>query len=130
MQLTEHFHANEFRCKCRAKKLDVDDIWCHGEVWVHHELVILLETLRQRLQKPITVLSGCRCPAYNRFVGGARMSQHKRGTAADISVKGVTPVEVALEAQKVGFRGIKVYPTFTHVDIREGNVWHVIPQRT
>jgi len=46
------------------------------------------------------------------------MSQHKRGTAADIQVKGVAPAEVARVARNLGLHVIE-YETFVHVDIRK-----------
>lgn len=118
MQLTRNFHSSEFRCKCRDRGLDVDDSWCHGEVWVHRELVEKLQELRDHFGKPVVINSGCRCPRYNAYVGGAKMSQHKRGTAADIVVKDVPPKEVAQVARELGFYVIE-YDTFTHVDVRQ-----------
>lgn len=116
-RLTKNFTTDDFRCRCKAKGLDVDDTWCHGEVWVHRELVERLQELWDRLGRPVKVLSGCRCPHYNAYVGGSRMSRHKRGTAADIVVEGVAPEEVAKVARSIGLYAI-VYPTSTHVDIR------------
>ena len=116
-QLTKNFNEDEFRCPCKAKGLDVDDSWCHGEVWVHRELVEKLQAIRDHFNRPVRINSGCRCPQYNRHIGGAKMSQHKRGTAADIVVEGVSPKEVARVARDIGFYVIE-YPTFTHVDIR------------
>lgn len=123
-QLTKHFNEDEFRCNCASKGLDVDDSWCHGMVWVHQQVVDYLQVMRHRLNRPIHINSGCRCPAYNAHIGGARMSQHKLGTAADIWAEGVTPEEMARLASEVGFRGIGIYDTknFTHVDIRHNGV--------
>jgi uncharacterized protein YcbK (DUF882 family) len=54
------------------------------------------------------------------FASGAKNSQHLKGTAADIVVKGITPERVAKYAEtllpKSG--GIGRYKTFTHVDVR------------
>lgn len=128
-QLTEHFSALEFACKCKRNGLATDSTWCHGQEWVDHLLVITLETLRQRLKRPVYVLSGCRCPRYNAHVGGAPLSQHVRGKAADIQVAGLTPLELAEEAIKVGFPSVATYPTFVHVDVRENNPWRSIDKR-
>lgn len=118
MQLTKNFHRDEFRCRCRDRGLDVDDTWCHGESWPHRELVERLQKLRDHFGKPVTINSGCRCPRYNAYVGGTKMSQHKRGTAADVVVKDVPPNEVAQVARDLGFYVIE-YPTFVHVDVRQ-----------
>lgn len=45
----------------------------------------VLDPLREKYGKPITVNSGYRCPDLNRAVGGVRDSQHMKGEAADIS---------------------------------------------
>jgi len=117
-QITDNFHVSEFRCRCKDKGLDVDGTWCHGESWPHRELVERLQKLRDHFGRPVRINSGCRCPRYNQHVGGARMSQHKRGTAADIVVDGVSPKEVARVARGLGFYVIE-YETFTHVDVRQ-----------
>lgn len=116
-RLTKNFTADDFRCRCKAKGLDVDDTWCHGEVWVHRELVERLQELWDRLGRPVKVLSGCRCPRYNAYVGGSRMSQHKRGTAADIVVEGIASKEVAKIAKELGLFVIE-FQDFMHVDVR------------
>lgn len=117
MQLTENFHRDEFRCRCQERGLATDETWCGGESWVHYDLVLRLQRLRDYFRAPVTVTSGCRCPRYNLYVGGAPRSQHKRGTAADIQVKGVAPAEVARVARDVGLFVLE-YETFTHVDVR------------
>lgn len=43
------------------------------------------------------------------------------GKAADIVIEGWDPVEVAALAEEVGFVGIGLYNTFTHVDVRDGD---------
>ena len=44
----------------------------------------VLQPLRSRWGKPITITSGYRSPALNKAVGGASTSQHVNGEAADI----------------------------------------------
>ena len=44
----------------------------------------VLDPLREEWGAPIVVSSGYRCPQLNKAVGGARMSQHMYGQAADI----------------------------------------------
>lgn len=125
-QLTEHFKASEFACKCKARGLATDPSWCHGQEWVDLRLVQLLEQLRVVLGRPVYVVSGCRCPRYNSVVGGAPLSQHVRGKAADIQVAGMTPYELAQKAVEIGFPSVATYETFVHVDIRETNPWRSI----
>ena len=105
-QLSANFHEKEFACKGT------------GQVKVSPLLIEYLETLRAKLKASITITSGYRSPEYNKKIGGAPKSQHLLGTAADIQVKGYTPEEVAKVAETIGFGGIGIYDTFTHVDVR------------
>lgn len=106
--ITTHFSIDEFACKCNT----------HHECFIDDELINKLDEMRVILDKPITVTSGYRCPAHNAAVKGRPDSQHLRGTAADIQIKGVPILRIAQVAEKVGFDGIGIYPTFVHVDVR------------
>jgi len=106
MKLSKNFILSEFACKDGSKK-----------ILVSYELVEKLQKLRDALGKPVVVTSGYRTVAYNKRCGGISTSHHLTGKAADIKVSGMTPLQVALGADKIGFKGIGVYPTFTHVDI-------------
>jgi hypothetical protein len=103
-----HFTAHELACKC-AKH-------CGGEYW--HEPAFLdgLEALRAQMG-PLRVNSGHRCALHNAAIGGAPLSQHK-AIAADISLSGHDPVDLAVGAVAVGFKGIGFGRTFLHVDAR------------
>lgn len=89
-------------------------------------LALSLQMIRQRLgDHAIHVLSGYRDPAYNKAIGGAKLSQHMAGRAADIRVDGWSPLHVhdcILEMVKLGLlpnvKGLGIYPTFVHVDTR------------
>ena len=89
---------------------------------IDEALVELLEQIRAAAGGAVTINSGYRTAAYNAQVGGARYSQHLRGTAADIVVEGAGPLLVGQMAEYyLGSRGgIGVYQTFTHVDTRSG----------
>ena len=108
-QLSEHFTVREFACRDGSDAVRIDSA-----------LVELLERIRAHFGGPVTVNSGYRTEAYNRKVGGAARSQHVQGTAADIVVKGASPLEVAQYAEYLqpSAGGIGVYPSFTHVDTR------------
>lgn len=107
-QLTEHFRVREFRCKDGADTILISD-----------ETVKVLEDIRNYFGKPITINSAYRTPAHNKKVGGAKGSQHVKGTAADIKVKDVPTWAVAgfLEANYRNC-GIGYYSTWVHVDTR------------
>ena len=106
MKLSKNFEISEFACKDGSKVIMVD-----------YELVDLLQKMRDTLGKPIRVTSGYRTVSFNKKCGGTATSHHLTGKAADIKVAGLSPLDLAFVADKFGFRGIGVYPTFTHVDV-------------
>jgi len=112
-QLTPHFKVREFRCKDGSDKILIDD-----------KLPRLLEQIRVYAEAPVTITSAYRTEAYNARpdVGGARGSQHTKGTAADIITSGRAPAEIAKFAQAIGAGGVGLYTkrNFVHVDTRAG----------
>ncbi|MBR3640627.1 MAG: phosphodiester glycosidase family protein [Oscillibacter sp.] len=109
-KLSTNFAVREFACK------DGSDA-----ILVAPRLVMVLQSIRSHFGKPVTIHSAYRTAAYNDKVGGAAQSQHCYGTAADVSIKGVAPSELADYARSLmpDWGGVGVYPTFTHVDVRE-----------
>ncbi len=89
------------------------------QVVLKSDLLHKLQQLRDLSIKPVIITSGYRNAAYNKKVGGSPTSHHLRGEAADIQISGLSPQQVAHLAEQVGFNGIGVYDTFTHVDVRE-----------
>lgn len=84
------------------------------------KLSAAFEALRARVGQPLSVLSAYRTPAHNRAIGGAINSQHKEGRALDLRPPAGWSVErLANEARQIpDIRGIGVYPTFLHIDVR------------
>ena len=83
----------------------------------------MLQSLRDWLGKPIIVNSGYRSPAVNKAVGGASNSSHMYGLAADIWVKGLSPVQLAayIDSSDIAFDKLIVEPTWVHLQVaREG----------
>ncbi|KDR95891.1 Peptidase M15 [Peptoclostridium litorale DSM 5388] len=107
IHISDHFTIAEFTCNDGS-----------GEVIYSRHLIELLEKIRVKVGKPIIINSGYRNPGYNRKVGGSPKSQHMLGTAADIRIKGLSSKAVADIAIECGARGVGVYDTFTHVDVR------------
>lgn len=96
---------------------------CHDgsdEIKIDADLVISLQTIRDKYG-PVTINSAYRNAAYNKKIGGASRSQHIYGKAADIVVKGQTPLTIARYAEKElpYINGIGLYKGFTHVDTRK-----------
>ena len=107
--LSEHFSRSEFACKCGCEFDTVDA-----------ELIKVLEKIRAYFQKPVTINSACRCINHNRNIGSKDTSQHVKGKAADIVVKGINSKNVhefLIGKFKVRY-GIGKYDTFTHIDVR------------
>lgn len=110
-QVSEHFKIREFAQKDgRCDKILIDS-----------ELVEVLEDVRTHFNKPVIITSGYRTPEYNAKVGGAKNSQHTKGTAADIRIKEV-PADKVQQYLKHKYKnkyGIGSYWTFTHIDTRK-----------
>lgn len=119
-QLTKNFKLSEFRCR------DGTDV-PEGLMGNVQFLAENLQILRDKINKPITVISGYRSPKYNRKIGGARKSQHMKATAADIIVRGMHPDDVRneilslIKEGKMATGGVGRYTTFTHYDTRGWN---------
>ena len=121
MKLTDNFNLSEFRCRCDNCDLPKDLI---SNI---KELASSLQAIRDRFNAPVTINSAYRCPNHNKASGGVYNSQHILAKAADITIKGFTPDEVADEieglvkcgAVKIG--GLGRYNTFTHIDIRNAH---------
>lgn len=106
---TSNFKREEFVCPCGCGFDEVDPSLIEG-----------LQQLRDKLEKPIHVSSGCRCPSHNRKVGGGTYSRHLLGQAADIMVVGMTGEELYQTASSIPlFRGFGVGGHYLHVDTRE-----------
>ena len=86
-------------------------------------------TIRNHYKKPILINSAYRTVAYNKRIGGSSQSQHCKGTAADIRIEGVEPLQLALYIKSLPFfknrggiglydRSAGIYAGFVHVDVR------------
>ena len=116
-KLSANFRAYEFDCTCaRCKETKIDE-----------KLVAFLQQIRDHFGKPIggSRLTAYRCPDHNAEVANAaKNSRHMQGMAADISIAGVEPAEIAKYAESIGVLGIGLYDTdadghFVHIDTRD-----------
>jgi uncharacterized protein YcbK (DUF882 family) len=91
------------------------------------ELLTNLQVLRDAAGKSIKIISGYRSPARNKEVGGATMSQHMFGNAADIQIADMKPqqmadlVEKLIKEGKMKQGGLGTYPReggWIHYDTR------------
>lgn len=97
------------------------------EWWVTRALPLSaeFEEIRRRCgDRPILVSSAYRTQAYNSRVGGASRSQHPEGRALDLTPgPGLGLIRLYEQAYAVAverkvIRGIALYPSFVHIDIR------------
>lgn len=129
----DHFPIIEFACKdgtaYPARRID-DGTW--------HRLKSTCNVVRHAYGQAIGVISGYRTQIYNAKVGGAPLSQHVQGAAADLRPSGLPKkikdwtaahyAQVAdLHALVLDLReqgklpylgGLGEYPTFIHLDVR------------
>ncbi|MDT8320646.1 MAG: D-Ala-D-Ala carboxypeptidase family metallohydrolase, partial [Xanthomonadales bacterium] len=63
-----------------------------GAIRINAQAMDKLQSLRNRLGKPLIVRSAYRSPSHNRAVGGAPASKHMQGTAFDIAMSNHDPV--------------------------------------
>ena len=73
---TKNFKPSEFQCKC-----------C-GQNKVSQVLIDMCQMIRDKVNMPIRINSGYRCPKHNAEVGGVKNSYHAQGLAADLSCGG------------------------------------------
>jgi uncharacterized protein YcbK (DUF882 family) len=106
-----HFSDSELACK-----------HC-GQNGCTDALKRALDQLRDTVGKPVIVHDAFRCDQHNATVSLVAKSQHPQGTAADVSIPGLTLQEMYEAAKKVPAffaGGIGVYESnFIHVDVRE-----------
>lgn len=96
-----------------------------GAIKINTEAMDKLQSLRNRLGKPLIVRSAYRSPNHNRAVGGAPASKHMLGAAFDIGMSNHDPVAFEAAARAVGFLGFGFYPRsgFMHIDLGPARQW-------
>jgi uncharacterized protein YcbK (DUF882 family) len=111
--VSKYFKDPEFACKCGCGFCKPDG-----------KLLETLDLIREALGRPVTVTSGCRCPAHNKKVGGVPDSNHTHGDAADIQCPGMSADSVwqaVMKLYRLGklplLAGLGRYDTFCHVDV-------------
>ncbi len=111
-KLSLHFRAREFACRCRRPECDA--------LPMSQAFIDRLESLRVDWAIPMLPTSGARCRHWNRIQGGALLSLHLEGRAADFyfTVPGTVERFAAL-AEKHGFNGIGTGKHKCHIDDRE-----------
>lgn len=118
-RLSENFNSTEFDCHGKG---------CCSQTKIDDKLIEYLQNIRDHFGKPVLVRkhSGYRCPKHNAEIPKAsKTSKHMQGTAADFSIKGVSPLEIAKYAESIGVKGIGQYESFVHIDTRtDKHFWY------
>jgi len=107
IHFAKNFKYAEIACPCCGKDRPLDS-----------KLLYLLQSLRNKIDRPIYITSGLRCRKYNDSIGGYKYSPHLQGKAVDIHAKNMGIIDLAIEAKKIGFSRIGIYPEnyFIHID--------------
>ena len=87
MQFTTHFSLKELTKSQEATRIGLTEQFEPNEE-IKQNLKTLcekvLQPLRDALKSPINISSGYRCSKINKNIGGAKISQHVKGQAADL----------------------------------------------
>jgi len=123
MNLSENFTLEEMIASETASRHHIDQTPSNDVLMNLRRLALFLEDVRKLLDKPIHINSAYRSPLANEAVGGKKTSQHCRGAAADIKVKGMTPDQVVRAIVKSELQYdqvIREFDSWTHVSISNG----------
>lgn len=118
MNLSEHFTLEELT---HTDHREFDNTPNEAELANLVRLAEFMEQVKEVLGgKPIIVNSAFRSAEVNRAVGSSDKSQHRRGTACDFRVPGMTPDQVvrAIIAANLPFdQCIREFDRWTHISI-------------
>ena len=93
---------------------------------VNPRVIEQFEKLQKAYGKKIGIESGYRDPEHNARVGGAKHSQHIKGTALDLDTGHLSReerIKIIKIASAMGFQGIGVYQNNLHIDIAGKRAW-------
>lgn len=128
MQLSESFWLREFLVSQAAARAGRQIVPAEIDIANLKRLcVLVLQPLRDDLQRPILITSGLRPEWLNTLIGGSRTSVHRFGRAADFKVVGMTPLAVCRRVEQLRLpvdQCIHEFPPngWTHVGIASEDV--------
>jgi hypothetical protein len=120
MNLSPNFTLEEMTVSETAARHGIDNMPDNDALMNLRRLALFLEEVRTVLGVPLRINSAFRSVEANRLVGGKSTSQHCRGVAADIRVKGMTPdqvVKAIIKAKLPYDQVIREFDSWTHVSI-------------
>jgi hypothetical protein len=96
MQLSKHFKLEEFTKSMTATRKGIDNTPGAGDIKnLENVCYEILEPVRAKFDKPITVTSGYRSEELCEAIGSKKTSQHAKGQAVDFEIAGVPNIQVA-----------------------------------
>ena len=97
MQLSKHFKLEEFTKSQTAIRKGINNEAGSGEIKNLTDLCYtVLEPVRAKFDKPITVTSGFRSEELCEAIGSKKTSQHAKGQAVDFEIAGVSNLQIAV----------------------------------
>ena len=97
MQLSKHFTLEEFEKSQTATRKGIKNKAGSGEIKNLGDLCYeVLEPVRAKFDKPVTITSGYRSPQLSEAIGSKSTSQHCTGNAVDFEIAGVSNLAIAL----------------------------------
>jgi len=97
MQLSKHFTLEEMEKSQTATRRGIENKAGSGEIKNLGDLCYeVLEPVRAKFDKPVTITSGYRSPELSEAIGSKATSQHCSGEAVDFEIAGVSNLQVAL----------------------------------
>jgi hypothetical protein len=100
MQLSKHFTLEEMEKSSTGIRLGIKNKAGSGEIKNLGDICYeVLEPVRVKFDKPVTITSGYRSPELSVAIGSKSTSQHCSGNAVDMEVLSVSNLEVALWIQ-------------------------------
>ena len=97
MQLSKHFTLEEMEKSSTGIRLGIKNKAGSGEIKNLGDLCYeILEPVRVKFDKPVTITSGYRSPELSVAIGSKSTSQHCLGEAVDMEVLSISNLEVAL----------------------------------
>ena len=96
MQLSKHFKLIEFTKSMTATRKGIKNEPGAGDIKNLGDVCYeILEPVRAKFEKPITVTSGYRSEALCEAIGSKKTSQHAKGQAVDFEIAGVPNIKTA-----------------------------------
>ena len=100
MQLSKHFTLEEMEKSQTATRKGIKNKAGSGEIKNLGDLCYeVLEPVRAKFDKPVTITSGYRSPELSEAIGSKSTSQHCSGEAVDFEIAGISNLQVALWIQ-------------------------------